>query len=95
MIKPPPLETSGHKFNTGDRVFVKRENPLGNPRTPNYVKGKKGIVTAVHGVINNPTDHRDLYAPLYTVMFEVKEVFGRQSSDKLWVDVHEDWLEKA
>jgi len=26
-------------------------------------------------------------------MFDIKEVFGRPSEDKLWVDIHEDWLE--
>lgn len=67
----------------GDQVTVKQENPLGNPRTPVYVRGKSGVVVDVHGVINNPRDHRSLYPPLYTVMFDIKEIFGTQTDDKL------------
>jgi len=81
------------RFRVGNRVKVKRENPQGNPRTPAYVRGKEGVITAVHGVIDNPRDHRGLYPPLYTVAFLVQDLFGGTSSDKLWVDIHEEWLE--
>jgi len=74
-------------------VVVKGENPSGNPRTPPYVRGKTGMITAIHGVITNPLDHRGLYPPLYTVRFNIKEVFGRETNETLWVDVHEEWLE--
>lgn len=87
------METSGSKFKQGDQVLVKRENPTGNPRTPTYVRGKSGVVVDIHGIISNPHDHRGLYPPLYTVVFEVSKLFGGASQDKLWVDVHEDWLE--
>lgn len=76
-------------------MLVKRENPAGNPRTPMYIRGRRGVVVDVHGVISNPHDHRGLYPPLYTVAFDVAELFGEASQDKLWVDVHEEWLEKA
>ena len=85
----------GQRFNVGDRVRVKGENPNGNPRTPRYVRGKTGVIASVHGVIDNPLDHRELYPPLYTVGFEIREVFGRLTDDTLWVDVHEEWLEQA
>ena len=49
-----PMAT--HRFHVGDRVQVKRTNPAGNPRTPAYVRGKSGIVTALHGSIDNPLD---------------------------------------
>jgi hypothetical protein len=83
------------KFNVGDSVRVRRENPDGNPRTPNYVRGKQGVITEIHGVIPNPLDHRGLYPPLYTVMFDLREVFGRAGDEKLCVDIHEEWLEPA
>lgn len=60
-----------------------------------YIRGKKGVVVDVHGVISNPRDHRGLYPPLYTVAFDVAELFGETSQDKLCVDVHEEWLERA
>jgi hypothetical protein len=41
-----------HHFHVGDRVWVKRANPAGNPRTPAYVRGKRGIVIALHVCIS-------------------------------------------
>jgi len=82
-------------FKVGDRVAVKAENAAGNPRTPKYIRGKKGVIVQAHGVISNLRDHRGRYPPLYTVAFDVKEVFGTNSADKLRVDLHEDWLERA
>jgi len=88
------MEKSG-SFNIGDRVTVKEESPSGNPRTPKYIRGKTGVIVEVHGVIENLRDHRGLYPPLYTVVFDVKEVFATDSADKLRVDLHEDWLVRA
>jgi nitrile hydratase len=87
------MSTDNYRFRLGADVRVKQENPGGNPRTPKYVRGKQGKIVAVHGVIPNPHDHRGLYSPLYTVIFDVKAVFGGESRDKLRVDVHEEWLE--
>ncbi|HLH22042.1 MAG TPA: SH3-like domain-containing protein [Chloroflexota bacterium] len=83
------------RFGVGSRVRVKMENREGNPRTPQYVRGKTGVVSQVHGVIYNPIDHRGSYPPLYSVVFAVGEVFGGPSADKLSVDLHEEWLEPA
>jgi hypothetical protein len=82
-----------HRFCVGDRVQVKPSNPAGNPRTPHYVRGRCGTVTALHGSIVNPLDHRGVYPPLCTVRFLVREVFGGESNDTLSVDLHEDWLQ--
>ncbi len=81
------------RFKLGDRVQVRREAPGGNPRTPGYVRGKTGVVSFLHGTMDNPLDHREVYPPLYTVTFEVKDVFGGAAEGKLCVDVHEEWLE--
>lgn len=85
-------ETSS-AFRVGDRVRVKSANLDGNPRTPAYVRGKIGVVIGIHGRIDNPVDHHGIYPPLYTVEFEVREVFGTDSADRLAVDIHDDWLE--
>ena len=87
------MGTEQGSYKVGDKVAVKRENPRGNPRTPKYIRGKSGVITDAHGVIENGRDHRGLYPPLYTVVFDVKDVFGGTSPDKLRVDLHEDWLE--
>jgi nitrile hydratase len=87
-----PTPETKHHFHVGDRVRVERANPAGNPRTPAYIRGKSGTVTALHGSIVNPLDHRSVYPPLCTVLFSVREVFGGSSHDTLSVDLHEDWL---
>lgn len=84
-----------NRFQVGDRVRVKQENPAGNPRTPTYVRGKKGVVTVLHGSMVNPLDHRGVYPPLCSVLFPVHDVFGGTSRDTLSVDIHEEWLEES
>jgi nitrile hydratase beta subunit-like protein len=84
-----------HRFHVGACVRVMQANPAGNPRTPAYVRGKTGIVTALHGRIDNPLDHRGVYPPLCSVVFPVRGVFGGASQDTLSVDLHEDWLAPA
>jgi hypothetical protein len=56
------------------------------------VKGKNGVVAALHGTMVNPLDHRGVYPPLCSVLFSVRDVFGGASSDTLSVDLHEEWL---
>jgi Nitrile hydratase beta subunit len=80
---------SEHQFRVGDQVRVKMTQDAGNPRTPAYVRGQVGQVVTLHGQMDNPLDHRDVYPPLCTVAFSV------QHHDKLYVDLHEDWLERA
>lgn len=80
------------KFQVGDPVVVAAENPTGNPRTPKYIRGKRGVIGLVHGVLENPRDHRGIHAPLYTVRFDLSEVSTCHDSDSIWVDVHEEWL---
>ncbi len=79
------------RFHIGDHVSVLLERPDGNPRTPDYLRGKVGRVTRTYGVIDNPLDHRDPYPPLYTVEFDL----GQASRSQISADLHEDWLEPA
>lgn len=74
---------------------VLRDRPDGNPRTPSYVRGRTGVVVALHGQIPNPLDHRDLYPPLCTVRFALQDLTGRPSRDFVAADLHEEWLEPA
>jgi hypothetical protein len=86
------METPHGKFEIGDTVVVAAKNPSGNPRTPTYIRGRRGVITAIHGVLENPKDHRGLYQPLYTVRFDLSEVSTCHDQDSVWVDVHEEWL---
>ena len=90
-----PASQLTHRFRVGDPVQVECLNPTGNPRTPHYIRGKRGVVTVLHGSIVNPIDHRGVYPPLCSVLFRVRDVFGGSSDDTLSIDLHEDWLMPA
>lgn len=85
-------QSMNDKFKIGDAVVVATENPTGNPRTPKYIRGKRGIVALAHGRLENSRDHRGIHDPLYTVRFDLTEVSGCRDTDTIWVDVHEEWL---
>ncbi len=86
------MDATNYKFKIGDAVVVAHENPAGNPRTPRYIRGRRGVVGAMHGRLENPTDHRGIYQPIYTVRFDLSEVSTCRNQDSIWVDVHEEWL---
>jgi hypothetical protein len=86
------VDSATCKFKVGDPVSVVPENPSGNPRTPKYIRGKRGVIGGVHGLLENPRDHRGIYQPLYTVRFDLSEVSTCHDQDSIWVDVHEEWL---
>ena len=86
------MESGAGKYKIGDAVVVAAENPTGNPRTPQYIGGKRGVIGAVHGILENLRDHRGVHRPLYTVRFDLGEVSACQGQDSIWVDVHEEWL---
>jgi hypothetical protein len=88
------MDDSNSKYKIGDAVVVASENPAGNPRTPNYIRGKRGVIGLVHGLLENTRDHRGIHAPLYTVRFDLSELSGCPDQDSIWVDVHEDWLRR-
>ena len=89
------MEAASNKFKVGDVVIVAAQNPTGNPRTPKYIRGKRCIVSAAHGQLEHPRDHRGLYQPLYTVRFDLCEVSPCPDRDSICVDVHEEWLSAA
>jgi hypothetical protein len=86
------MESANSKYRIGDVVLVAAENPTGNPRTPRYIRGKRGVIRAVHGLLENVRDHRGIHKPLYTVRFDLSEVSTCDDQDSVWVDVHEEWL---
>jgi hypothetical protein len=86
------MSDTSSKFSIGDAVMVAAANPTGNPRTPKYIRGKRGVVGLVHGILENVRDHRGIHKPLYTVKFDLSEVSTCHDHDTIWVDVHEEWL---
>jgi nitrile hydratase beta subunit-like protein len=82
------------KFKIGDAVMVATEHATGNPRTPKYIRGKRGVVAFAHGRLENSRDHRGIHDPLYTVRFDLSEVSTCRDTDTILVDVHEEWLSR-
>jgi hypothetical protein len=83
------------KFQVGDAVRIAPENPGGNPRTPKYIRGKRGVIAFAHGRLENSRDHRGIHDPLYTVRFDLSEVSTCRGTDSILVDVHEEWLREV
>ena len=63
------------KYKIGDAVRVATNNPTGTIRARHeYIRGKRGVIGLVHGILENPRDHRGIHNPLYTVKFDLSEL---------------------
>jgi nitrile hydratase len=93
--KLPPL-TSG-RFAAGDPVTVVRRSRPGHTRSPRYVRGVTGIVTAVHGGWPLPDDGPGAaLETLYTVRFEQAALWGPDAEPgALYIDLWDSYLEPA
>ena len=89
------------KYQNGDQVRVRVDNPRNHYRTPAYIQGKTGIIVSVCGRFRNPESlgHGGTglpEQPLYRVEFTQSEVWDRyqgSSKDKVLVDIYEHWLD--
>jgi nitrile hydratase len=88
-------------FAAGDRVRTAVMNPTTHTRLPRYARGKRGTVAAVQGfhVFPDTNAHGLGEAPqwLYTVVFDGRELWGRDGDARLRVsiDAWESYLEPA
>lgn len=97
MIRP----VHAARFRPGDAVRVPNVEKKGHVRTPDYVKGKHGLVTAVLGEFPDPESLAYGGAglpekPLYRVRFrqaDLWEGYEGAEDDTLHVDIYEHWLE--
>ena len=95
-----PIDTAP-RFAAGDKVRARNINPTGHTRLPRYVRGKTGVVEAVHGgfVFPDTNAHGKGEDPqrLYTVVFTARELWGDYSDPTLTVsvDAFEPYLEPA
>jgi nitrile hydratase len=91
------------KFEPGISVRVLVDDPPGHIRTPGYIQGKTGLVTAVRGEYRNPESlaHGGDGLPrkfLYLVSFDQRQVWPTTTAapqDKLLLEIYEHWLEPA
>lgn len=91
------------RFAPGDAVLVPQRAVLGHCRTPWYVRGKRGVVSLVHGNFRDPERlayHRPGLPPqvLYKVRFRQRDIwqdYPGPAGDHIEVDIYEHWLEPA
>lgn len=90
-------------FAVGDTVRVRAGDPPGHIRTPFYVRGKTGVVTARWGEFRNPEELAFgkpglPKQPLYMVQFRQADLwpgYTGPAADTLEADIYEHWLEPA
>ncbi len=91
------------RFAPGDRVHVDTRLAERHCRTPFYLRGRTGVVEAVHGRFRDP-DRLAFHRPglpkhyLYRVRFDQVSVWGEaaeNSADVVVADLFEHWLTKA
>ena len=89
------------RFKVGQRVRARNMNPPGHTRLPRYARGKFGTVVRDHGVFVFPDTNAHFLGEkpqhVYSVRFAAQELWGTQASqrDAVYVDVWEDYLERA
>jgi nitrile hydratase len=103
VSKRPPArgKKASSGFGPGDPVRVAARPVLGHCRTPWYLRGKRGVVSAVLGRFRNPEGlayHKPGFPALvlYKVRFRQGDLWGRYAgpaSDHLEADIYEHWLE--
>jgi nitrile hydratase subunit beta len=86
-------------FNLGATVRARNLEITGHTRLARYVRGKVGVVAALHGrhvfpdtVAHDKGEHPQ---PLYTVRFEARELWGDNVTrrDCVYIDLWEAYLE--
>lgn len=88
------------RFQAGERVRTRVMYPEGHTRLPRYARGKLGRVEAARGgfVLADASAHgADTPEQLYTVVFDARELWGRDADPSLRVsiDAWESYLEPA
>ena len=92
-----------HRFKVGDKVIVKRAFPPGHRRTPQYIRGKQGVIERICGAYPNPEELAYGFdglpeRVLYRVQFLQTQVwpgYAGPASDVIEMEIYEHWLEPA
>jgi nitrile hydratase subunit beta len=100
---PANREVSGTApiFDLGAKVRARNVEITGHTRLARYVRGKVGVVTALHGRHVFPDtvahDRGEHPQPLYTVRFEARELWGDnvKRRDCVYIDLWESYLEPS
>jgi nitrile hydratase subunit beta len=89
------------RFEPGNAVLARNIHPVGHTRLPRYVRGKRGVINADHGVFvfNDTNAHGLGHRPqhIYSVRFAARELWGEDAGerDAVYIDLFDDYLEPA
>jgi nitrile hydratase subunit beta len=91
------------RFQPGDKVRVDTREQPGHVRTPQYVRGKTGVVERIVGSFPNPEQLAYglpglPYKVLYRVNFRQSELwqdYEGANDDSLEIEIYEHWLDAA
>jgi nitrile hydratase len=90
-----------HRYGVGDKVVVKRAFPPGHRRTPQYIRGKQGVIERICGAYPNPEELAYGFdglpeKVLYRVRFAQKHVwpdYAGPANDLIEMELFEHWLD--
>jgi len=84
------------RFEIGERVRARADDPRGHCRLPRYVRGHVGTVVAHHGVSVVPdrgaTTHPGDPETVYAVCFDAQELWG-VSDHTVTIELWQSYLE--
>ncbi|ADZ69248.1 nitrile hydratase subunit beta [Polymorphum gilvum] len=98
-VDRPP--TAPARFAVGDAVLARNMHPEGHTRLPRYVRGRAGVVEAIHGCHvfpdSNAAGRGEQPSWLYGIAFRGRELWGEGTDPRLVVrvDLWEPYLEGA
>lgn len=89
------------RFAVGERVRVRKTNPLGHIRTPFYIRGHAGVIERLCGNFPVPEELAQMRSglpaqPLYRVRFLQREVWPDYqgcNDDLVEIEIFQHWLE--
>jgi nitrile hydratase beta subunit len=92
-------ESMEPKFLPGDAVRVKNVHPRTHTRMPRYCRGKVGVIHVDHGIFVFPDTNALGQGPkpqhCYSVRFSARELWGTQENTSVYIDLWDDYLERA
>lgn len=104
--KPNVVKAEGAEplFKTGDEIKISMRFPVGHFRTPNYIRGKRGLIEAViePAAINNEDEgfgrNAGVRRHYYRIAIPLSELwpgYAGSKKDGLRIEVCETWLERS
>ncbi|MGI9424124.1 MAG: SH3-like domain-containing protein [Hyphomicrobiaceae bacterium] len=94
------MTAAAPRFKVGDRVVVDDRPSLGHCRTPTFVRGQSGHITAIQGAFRDP-ERLAYHRPglpalvLYKVRFRQSDIwpgYTGQAGDQIELDIYDNWL---